>query len=73
MENQHRQIKGYRDLSAAEIAAMNEVKVQGEALSGLIDQVQESGGDPRCIATARTQLQTGLMWLTRAIAKPAGF
>lgn len=73
MDNQHRQIKGYRDLSAAEIAAMNEVKAQGEVLAGLLDKVQDAGVDPHCIATARTQLQTGLMWLTRAIAKPEGF
>lgn len=73
MENQHRQIKGYRDLSAAEIAAMNEVKAHGEATAALLDKVADAGGDPRCIATARTQLQTGQMWLTRAIAQPEGF
>lgn len=40
MENQHRKIKGYRELSQAEIDLMNEVKAQGVALKALIDKVR---------------------------------
>lgn len=36
MENQHRKIKGYRELSEAEIALMNRVKETGVALESLI-------------------------------------
>ena len=30
MENQHRKIKGYRELTQVEIDLMNEIKVEGE-------------------------------------------
>lgn len=39
MENQHRIIKGYRELSAEEIALMNEVKEAGASLGALLDRV----------------------------------
>jgi hypothetical protein len=39
MENQHKLIKGYRELSAEEIALMNEVKEAGVALHALVDKV----------------------------------
>jgi hypothetical protein len=38
MENQHRQIKGYRELSAEEIALMNEIKSKGAELGSLVDK-----------------------------------
>lgn len=40
MENQHRIIKGYRELSAEEIALMNEVKEAGAALGLLLEKVE---------------------------------
>ena len=42
MENQHRKIKGYRELSAEEIALMNEIKQAGAALLSLHKKVQDS-------------------------------
>lgn len=41
MENQHRQIKGYRDLTQTEIDLMNEVKAKGAELGALLDRVQQ--------------------------------
>lgn len=41
MENQHRHIKGYRDLSAEEIALMNKIKAHGEATQALINEVND--------------------------------
>jgi len=78
MDNQHRQIKGYRELSAEEIALMNEVKSEGERLGKLIEKIKQvvgdSGGEPqRWAEAARMDLQTGLMKLTRAIAQPTFF
>lgn len=35
MDNQHQKIKGYRDLSQAEIDLMNEIKAMGEQLQAL--------------------------------------
>lgn len=74
MENQHRQISGYRDLSAEEIAAMNAVKAKGEELRQMLDgMAQLPGIDGRALAIARTELQTGLMWAVRAVARPTTF
>ena len=41
MDNQHRVIKGYRELSAEEIALMNEVKEEGQRLADLLKKVEE--------------------------------
>ncbi len=74
MENQHRHIQGYRDLSADEIAAMNGVKDAAREVGELLDRMAAIPGiDLRALAIARTELQTGFMWATRAVAKPGGF
>ena len=39
MENQHRKIKGYRELSQKEIDLMNEIKALGEQLEKITDKV----------------------------------
>ena len=39
MENQHRKITGYRELSQEEIDLMNEIKATGEQLEKLIEKV----------------------------------
>jgi translation initiation factor 2 alpha subunit (eIF-2alpha) len=41
MDNQHRIIKGYRELSAADIALMNEVKEAGVKLEELFAKVEQ--------------------------------
>ena len=85
MENQHRQIKGYRELSQAEIDLMNEIKSQGAALGDLVTKLRENqaritaefgttdGEANRWISIGQTNLQQGLMALTRAVAKPEFF
>lgn len=74
MENQHREIKGYRELNEAEIAAMNEVKMKGAELGVLVEKLRANKDlDQRWISIGATDLQTGLMALTRAIAKPTFF
>ena len=74
MDNQHRAITGYRELSAEEIAAMNEVKAKAVEVGALIQRLQAMPGlDQRAVAIAKTELQTGFMWAVRAIAQPAGF
>mgnify|MGYP003650739375 CR=1 FL=1 len=74
MDNQHREIKGYRELSADEIKRMNEVKQHGVALGELIGQLRAMPElDQRWVSIGQTDLQTGLMALTRAIAKPTFF
>lgn len=74
MENQHRKIAGYRELSEREIDLMNYVKELGEDLGRLVEHLQqESTIDHRWISIGKTQLQQGLMALTRAIAQPTTF
>lgn len=79
MDNQHRKIKGYRELSQEEIDLMNEIKEKGVELDALIEKVKGTvGGDPtgeplRWASIAKTHLQQGLMALTRAVAKPDFF
>jgi hypothetical protein len=74
MENQHRQIKGYRELNEAEIAAMNEIKTKGAELGELVAKLRTTEGlDQRWVSIGATDFQTGLMALTRAVAQPTFF
>ncbi|SCZ33161.1 MULTISPECIES: Acb2/Tad1 domain-containing protein [Burkholderia] len=114
MDNQHKHIKGYRDLSAAEIDLMNRIKAKGAELislqfepknlldtqwatkrsdaqrsldrpeglgvdisQGATDECREfqrfEAAEPhRWVAIAKTDIQTGIMALVRAVAQPAG-
>jgi hypothetical protein len=74
MENQHRQIKGYRELSQEEIDLMNEVKAKGVELGELVLKLRSNPDlDQRWVSIGATDFQTGLMALTRAIAQPTFF
>ena len=74
MDNQHKQITGYRDLSQTEIDLMNEVKAKGEELGELVDKLMDTDGlNQRWIAIGRTDLQQGLMALVRGIEQPKSF
>ena len=74
MENQHRQIKGYRELTVEEIDLMNQIKEQGVKLGELVEQLKgHPETDKRWVAIGATDLQTGLMALTRSVAKPTFF
>lgn len=103
MENQHRKIAGYRELSQAEIDLMNRIKEKGGELlslqAELFDMLGQQDKDKRlaiCIpsdsheahaaefdrfmaaepfrwaAIGKTDIQTGLMAMVRAVAQPAG-
>ena len=76
MENQHRKIKGYRELSKEEIELMNLVKEKGSELGQLLDKVSELEVSPdsiECLGYARKDLKQGIMWLVRAVAQPQTF
>lgn len=74
VENQHRKITGYRELSQNEIDAMNHVKDLAEVIGNTVDGMKtDPEFDQRWVAIARTHLQEGFMALTRAIAKPTTF
>ncbi len=74
MDNQHKQIKGYRDLSQAEIDAMNEGKALAEQVGAWIEKLQQDQSlDQRSVALGKTNLQQGFMWAIRGIAQPSTF
>lgn len=74
MENQHRKISGYRELSQAEIDLMNKIKAKGVELGELIAELRSAEGlDQRWISIGATDLQTGLMAITRGVAQPTTF
>lgn len=105
MENQHRKITGYRELSQAEIDLMNRIKAKGAELLELhaelvdmlklqeVDRInamhQASTSDVEAEAKAefnrfhaaepfrwasigKTDIQTGIMAMVRAVAQPVG-
>lgn len=74
MDNQHRLITGYRELSQDEINLMNEIKHAGKDLSDLIATLKQLPDvDQRWLGIGATDLQKGLMALTRAVARPESF
>ena len=74
MDNQHRQIKGYRELSQDEIDLMNEIKAKGAELGDLVAKLRTNTGiDQRWVSIGATHMQEGLMALTRSVAQPTFF
>lgn len=72
MDNQHKKITGYRDLTQSEIDGMNSIKALEADAGQLFNQIgQIEGVDQRTLALAKTNLQQGFMWFVRSIAKPA--
>ncbi|MCQ4311722.1 hypothetical protein NAV33_07410 [Pseudomonas stutzeri] len=106
MDNQHRKIKGYRELSQEEVDLMNAIKTKGAELlelqaklveslskqqsdkkwaadlvengshhdSGQVEELArfEAAEPQRWAAIGKTDIQTGIMALVRAVAQPAG-
>lgn len=100
MDNQHRKINTYRELTQDEVDLMNEIKALGPQIQAIIEKVQrhvstqrynckcdagqqvhnvdewdrlEAATPERFAAMAKTEFQTGLMYLVRAVAQPTGF
>lgn len=73
MDNQHRKIKGYRELSEQEIANMNRIKEIGIQLGELVEGLESSEADQRWVAIGKTDLQKGIMSLVRSVAQPTVF
>jgi hypothetical protein len=72
MDNQHKKISGYRDLSQSEIDGINSIKALEADAGELFKQIGKiEGADLRVLAFAKTNLQQGFMWFVRSIAKPA--
>lgn len=73
MDNQHRKITGYRELNQDEIDLMNRIKRLGSEIEAVVVEVRSGDHDGRWASIGATDLQTGLMALTRAVAQPESF
>ena len=83
MENQHKLIKGYRDLSQEEIDLMNEGKELASSVGEWIKKLEKSTvnvngvniyiADKRWLEIGKTDLQKGFMATIRSIARPTTF
>ncbi|WP_175796343.1 DUF7681 family protein [Burkholderia anthina] len=113
MDNQHRKIKGYRELSQSEVDLMNRIKAKGTELLALQDELRnmietqhgmkwedakrslqrpegagisiyqgatdecrefqrfEAAEPLRWVSIGKTDIQTAIMALVRAVAQPA--
>lgn len=71
VDNQHKQITGYRDLDQESIDLMNRVKAAEAAFADVAKAVSEHPGiDKRWWVTSRTHIEEGASALVRSIAKP---
>ena len=78
MDNQHRKINGYRELSQDEIDLMNEIKFKGKQLVDLVLEVKsrelhDANMDAKRVRwanLAKDSIDTGIMQLVRSVALP---
>ena len=81
MDNQHKHIAGYRDLTLDDVNLMNTIKAKEGEIAGLVRVVQGNNGlaskagpdaneAARQIAIARTEFEHAFMRLVRAVARP---
>lgn len=89
MKDQHTKISGFRDLTQGEIDLMNEIKAFGPQFEALCSKIEKhldeqmydvandsrlGAADPmRWLEIGKTNLQQGLMAVTRAVAQPTFF
>ena len=72
MGNQHKKIKGYRDLDQESLDMMNEFKVIESGFAELWKRAMaKPDTDKRHLAIARTKMQEVSMWAVRSVAQPA--
>ncbi len=71
MDNQHKKIAGYRDLTQSEIDLMNEAKALEAQVNGLIDRLRDTPGvDQRNVSLGQTYAEETFSRLVRAVARP---
>ena len=71
MDNQHKKIRGYRDLTQVEIDLMNESKALEARFNSFIDKLKaDPGTDKRDVALAQTEGENAFIRAVRSIARP---
>ena len=74
MDNQHKKIKGYRDLSEEEIKLMNKIKELGECLGRMVNELNDMPStDKVWVVQSNLLLKQGIMAAVRSVAKPVSF
>jgi hypothetical protein len=67
-------ITGYRQLNEDEAELMNEIKQHAQICGALVECLRKNAdADQRWVSIGATDLQTGFMALTRAVARPTTF
>ena len=72
MDNQHRFVRGYRELNAEEIADVNDLKRDEAVLFERLEILQKQNPelDGRWLAIGKTHLEQGFMAVIRSITRP---
>lgn len=73
MDNQHRRIAGYRDLTEGELVRIERLKGLEEELCEVCDELAERAttmSAKRWAALARTNLEAGMMFAIKTVAQP---
>jgi len=71
VDNQHKQIDGYRDFGHQEIDLINQCKaVEKQVASLWLTLRRDQRIDQRELAIARTEMENGFMRMVRSIAQP---
>ena len=74
VDNQHKKITGYRDLTESEINAMNRLKAIGNEVGELLDEIKGIPDvDQRWLSIGKTDIQKGFMAAIRSVARPETF
>ena len=74
MENQHRKIKTYRELTQVEIDLMNEGKDLAAKVGEYVEKLKSIDTlDQDSVLTGEINLKQGFMWAIRGVAQPTGF
>ena len=74
MDNQHKKITGYRDLSQEEIDSMNEAKELASKVGDFIEKLKGIESiDKKWLEVGAIDLQKGFMSTVRSIAQPTTF
>jgi hypothetical protein len=67
-------LTGYRQLNETEAALINEIKAHGVKLGELVQKLLANENlDHRWVSIGATDLQLGMMALTRSVAQPTTF
>lgn len=67
-------ITGHRQLNEQEVVLMNKIKSKGVELGDLVAELRAAEGlDQRWVSIGATDLQMGLMALTRGVAQSTTF